>query len=437
MKKNAANLIALLVIITLGAIYYFMNSGQGSKTRLSQQVSASATGDSTAAKNAGSGLLPGQDPRTVEWGGAAGALNPALAGSADVGNSARDMSWFYTRFGESTWFEESKFNVKTFTAAEYDNLIKNALDGNESATIALKLTIFKHLKQNPNDKDYADLRGKVHSADFLLKVPRIEYLADAMPNELTNDKAFVSELVKKNGSFLKYASERLRGDKEVLALAIQHGIFPLEYAADSIRGDRKYAEERIAEDPRALCYLTDQLRGDKGLIEKALAENPSKNKPREEGSRVFRCISDKLLDDKTFVLEYIKKWDMRLYPVSDKLKDDKDVVLTVLSKHPDGYGSASERMQNDPEALKYIRAYLMGPDQVGYAPLPKKLSGDRDVVKKVVANNCSLLQYASPELKDDEEIVNAAAAKGRGCLHYASERLQKANNYSENEGSEY
>jgi hypothetical protein len=46
------------------------------------------------------------------------------------------------------------------------------------------------------------------------------------------------------------------------------------------------------------------------------------------------------------------------------------------------------------------------------------------VVIKAVEGNCSLLESASVELRDDEEVVNRAIALSRHCLQYASSRLR-------------
>ncbi len=61
----------------------------------------------------------------------------------------------------------------------------------------------------------------------------------------------------------------------------------------------------------------------------------------------------------------------------------------------------------------------------------KKFSADRDVVLAAVENDGSYLSYASPELRDEEDIVLAAlkhdqSEEGESLLAFASERL-KAN----------
>jgi|GEM_PF-569828 len=422
MTQKTANIIAVLAMLSLATGYYLVQYRKSGAT-MSQSAVATATVTSqpSAEKTAWTpGQIPSGDSLSLITGETASQTATPGEGQLD---QPEGMEWFYKRFGSSTWFAEGTFNVKSFTSQEYETLIAAALKGNESATIALKLSILKYLKENPKDAEFKALREKLYSEEFLKTVPLFGYLAEMLPDELLDNKDLVSEVLKKNGAFLKFASERLRADKDVVLEAVANQAYPMEFASDKLKGDRGFAKKVLENDSGGLCYLSEELRSDKRFVEQYLAED------------TMRCLSNKLLGDKSYILELVAKMRVPLGLVKDGLRDDKDVVMATLKRSPADYPFASERLQNDPDILPIVRAYLLTSWQI-YSDLPKKLRGDREVVKWAVAQNCNLLESATPELKDDKEIVRIAFAKNRRCLQYASERLKKEMENTENHDGE-
>lgn len=414
MKKSIISIFALAAIISIAGAYYYQQ--QHKQITLQESPDSPLPPPAPAGATESANIPPGQPPMA----------DNAISRATGLDEATGEMGWFYTRFGYSTWFEEGKFNVKSFTEAEYNNLIYASLAGNESATLALKLTLLKHFKANPDDPEYKTFKDKLWSKEFLQRVPRLEYLVDALPDELMDDKEFVSEILKKNGAFLKFASERLRADKVVVLQAIAQDPLPLEFASDVIRSDREFASKALERGSHGLCYLSDELRSDKKFVETYISRD----------KYALRCLSDKLLSDKRYVLELIEKKNLPLRDVKGRLSDDKDVVIAALKNDPKFYFSASERLQNDPSILPIIRAYVLTPSAQIYSGLPEKLRGDREVMKKVVARSCGLLESAAPEIKDDDEIVGIAYSVNQRCLRYASERLKKEMGYTENQDGE-
>lgn len=366
MTQKTANIIAGIAIVGLAAGYYLVQYRKSTGTTF-QPATANATADAinqpSAEKTAGiAGPIPSGDSLSLITGEVASQTATSAEGELD---RPEGMDWFYKRFGSSTWFAEGTFNVKSFTPQEYEALIAAALEGNESATIALKLSILKHLKDNPKDTEFVALKEKLYSEDFLKTVPRFEYLADMLPDELLDNRELASDVIGRSPYALKFFSERLRSDKELVTMA-------------------------IANDPYNLEYASDRLRGDKQFIQGVVAKNPA-----------------------------------ALHRVSDELKNDKSLVLSVLRNNPAVYSAASAKVQNDPEVLPLIRAFLLSGGQRYIQTLPEKLRGDKEVVMAAVERNCSILESASMELRDDEEVVNKAIARSKHCLQYASSRLRE------------
>lgn len=86
---------------------------------------------------------------------------------------------------------------------------------------------------------------------------------------------------------------------------------------------------------------------------------------------MFSCTSERLLDDKEFVLHVSKTYGDYLKPVSDRLRDDKEVVLSFMKR--DG----------------------------------------------------NWLEYASTRLKDNVEVVIASLQNSDSSINHASKRIQK------------
>lgn len=82
----------------------------------------------------------------------------------------QDLSWFFQKFGENTWYYEGTLNEASFTDEEYDRLIVAAKNGYEYDVphVALRLTLLKQLENNPNDPRLEKFKDKVK---FLQQTP--------------------------------------------------------------------------------------------------------------------------------------------------------------------------------------------------------------------------------------------------------------------------
>lgn len=88
----------------------------------------------------------------------------------DTYDAPGDVSWLDSRFGESTWYYEQKVDFQSLSLDEYRQLMRAAQEGNRNAWFALRATILKHLKEQPDDPSYAYLKQRLYSEKFLLEV---------------------------------------------------------------------------------------------------------------------------------------------------------------------------------------------------------------------------------------------------------------------------
>jgi len=106
-----------------------------------------------------------------------------------------------------------------------------------------------------------------------------------MINE-NSTKAEVLEAVNNIGSLLKYASEKLRNDKEVVLAAVKKKGDALRYASDELRGDREVVLAAVWQSAYALPFASDEVIAEMG---RCLAEHMAKYPEREIIEEMVRC----------------------------------------------------------------------------------------------------------------------------------------------------
>ena len=151
--------------------------------------------------------------------------------------------------------------------------------------------------------------------------------------EKANNKEYVLEMVKKQGSLLDYASDELKNDKEVVLAAIQQDGNALEFAGKKLKDDKEVVLESIKKVGWTACY-----------------------------------VSSRLSDDKEVMLDAVKIDGQELYYASKQLRDDYDVVLTAV--------------KNKGLILKYAS---------------KRLRANREIAEAAVANDKRAIEYISDE----------------------------------------
>ena len=90
---------------------------------------------------------------------------------------------------------------------------------------------------------------------------------------LTSDKVFVTEVVGRIGSALKYLPEVFQKDRDVVMEAFLKDHTALQYAHNELKGDREFMLKAVAENGTALIRATETLRSDKDWLLVALATN--------------------------------------------------------------------------------------------------------------------------------------------------------------------
>ena len=127
-------------------------------------------------------------------------------------------------------------------------------------------------------------------------------------SEFNDDREVVMKAVSTSGDTLRYASKRLKGDKEVVAKA----------------------------SPHALQYASEELQNDKKLMLKAISGFPYILKA---------CKETRLGEDRDFVLAAVKVRGTALHGASEALQDDDEVVRAAMQQDASAFRDASKRLR--------------------------------------------------------------------------------------------
>ena len=184
----------------------------------------------------------------------------------------------------------------------------------------------------------------------------------------SDDKEFMLELVSVDGHLLRYASEDLKADKDIVLVAVKKYEHALEYASQELRDDKEFMLELVSADGHLLRYVSEDLKADKNIVLAAVKKNG-------------------------FALNY----------ASQELRDDEEVVLEAI-KTSTGYAFkyASPRLREDPKfGFKAISEQGMALEWAS-----SELRTNEKANLTALKTSLGAIRFADV-LRDDEEIMSA------------------------------
>lgn len=96
-----------------------------------------------------------------------------------------------------------------------------------------------------------------------------------IPERFKNDKTIVKEVVSKDGILLKYASDELRNDEDIVLTSIKNNPFAYNFASPILKQDSKIITEALKGDGMLLKDIPDIYKGDNTYFSIAMISNPS------------------------------------------------------------------------------------------------------------------------------------------------------------------
>jgi len=212
-----------------------------------------------------------------------------------------------------------------------------------------------------------------------------------VPSKFRNDKEVMMIICSKNCEALRYASNKLKADPELVLAAIQHEMhlapLAIRHASNKIRADKKIVQVAInrAYGIRAVKFIHPKLQKDKRLILTSIRRSS------DECNRHYETLSElpeSLRKDEAIVVAALKKRGSNLrFVASPELLSDLDVVLTACKQDGGALayvpeGPTKRELLEEPEYLHMIVA------NGGYAVLDNE---NYDVRQLVMADMNLLL----------------------------------------------
>jgi hypothetical protein len=186
------------------------------------------------------------------------------------------------------------------------------------------------------------------------------------------------------GHVLRYASRRLRSDREVVLAAVRQNGHALCFAAAELRADREVALVSVRQDGETLQHVPPELRDDADVVLAAVLRK----------GYALHASSERLRSDRDIVLAAVRQNGVALQFASAALQADRAVVLAAV--------------QQAGEALKYAS---------------EECRSDRGLVLAAVRQNGVALQFAVPHLRADAAVVFAAVHQSGAALRFAAKPL--------------
>ena len=257
--------------------------------------------------------------------------------------------------------------------------------------------MLKLIKKDYFNIKYASDRLK-NDSDFILKAIKssdegFKCLAFAT-DELKANKEFILKIYKKVGNYtFALASETLKCDKDYILKLLKYNYLDFAYVCYELRSDREFMQNAISENGETIEFASYELRNDEEFILQAIEKN----------HLCFVYASDRLKNDKEFMLKAIDKNYMVIEHAKNMFRDDKDVILAALER--DNFGlslsHASDRLRNDKEFMLKVADVNIKALKF----LSDRLKNDSDFILKAFEKDNRSLEYASSELKANKEFM--------------------------------
>jgi hypothetical protein len=307
--------------------------------------------------------------------------------------------------------------------------------------------VLSAVNQNGNALEFADNKFKSNRAivDKAVSAERfydnraLKFASDT----LKADKEVVLHAVRNNGLALEFASETLRGDKEVVKAAFVSTGLSLQFADITLRKDEQFFihlfsnSDSFHKADEGFQFFDDSIRFNRNLLMHAMQETESA-KPIQYTSNELKkdreiiedgiCFNYSSLsfasrgftDDEDIMLDAVNCYAENLEYASDRLKNDTEIVSAAVDEDGDCIRFASEELRSNRSLLE--KAMKTG--RMAYSYATAALKNDREFTLKAIKKDCADLADMPDFFKDDAEIVLAAIKNNFEQLQFASDRLK-------------
>ena len=270
-----------------------------------------------------------------------------------------------------------------------------------------------YLDSFKNDKDIIQEAAKTYK----------DALQYARSN-LRDDKEYMLEILKYNGLALEYVSERLCNDWDICLTAVKQdtmSIGAIRFISNKFSEDRKFVLETVKSEGSKLFSFDFKFQYDREIVLEAVKSNGlvyqyivckefekdreiAKEAVKKEAINISH-VPEELILDKEFVLYVLRNTESSLNRIilinrPTQLVSDEEVILAAVKNDAADIDLASPKLIEDRNFI--IKCVRINPNVLKYLP---GYINDKEIIKEAVKKNGYALQYAVDDLVNDKEFV--------------------------------
>ncbi len=258
------------------------------------------------------------------------------------------------------------------------------------------------IKSNNNNRRIINAGLKYTIDDIYLGELLFKNIAD----DLYNNQDFILCAMEINGFLLQYIPNNFKNHKAIVFNAIINysniksgqlgNDSPLKYASESIRNDIEVVLAAIQKDGRAISYVSDNLKKNVDIVFESLKNGA--------GLSYFKYLPFELQNRENLLLTLKNGGgDIDLIPINFR---DKELLMSAIKYYAKNLSQASAELKNDKEiVLAAVKSFGELLEFVSY-----ELRNDLEIVLSAVSQNGAALKFASEELKNNKEIILTAVS---------------------------
>jgi len=197
-----------------------------------------------------------------------------------------------------------------------------------------------------------------------------------------NLEVVLAATTRRDGDVLKFASKTLRGDCEAMAAIIRASSgYVFKYASKALRGDPKLLRLALQTDDRALEFASEELRGDREIVLEAVRARANRERNygldpcQRRNNHPFSYATEELRQDRDFVLKAVATQGECLHFAATELKTDRELVEIAVKQIPFAISAYSPEVKNLRDIFRKAAEFIadLGPgawDDENPQPVP-------------------------------------------------------------------
>jgi hypothetical protein len=179
------------------------------------------------------------------------------------------------------------------------------------------------------------------------------HVLNHIPIEYKNDKEFMTFYIKIHGSNIRFASDELKNDDELVNLAISDGdnYEVLKYLNDTYKDNEEFIKNILNKNVKFFEYISKRLQNKKEIIMLCI----EKLKLSEDKTNyILKFINEENKKDKYIVLPLVSMNGNDIKYVTTNLSLDKDIVYAAVKNNPSSYKFVDRSFFNDDNFRKLL-----------------------------------------------------------------------------------